>query len=209
MRRIVGIDPGISGACALYLPDSTVPTVPNGLYDLPTMGEGPGHELNYAALRDWLYNVAQPDFVVLERAMAMPSIPGKDGKRRDMGGASTFKFGGSWYAIKAVVACLNIELRHVVMPSVWKRHFNLPGGDDGKEPARQLAIRRFPQIAPFLERKKDHQRAEAFLIARWYVETEGRSTAKNRKRAAAATPLLDTAIDDQIFDNANAEDIPD
>ena len=177
MRRIIGIDPGVEGACALFLPDSTIPTTPNGIFDLPTMGEGPQRELNYAELRDRLYAL-KPDFVVLERAMAMPSIPGKNGERRDMGAASTFKFGGGWYAIKAVVACLDIPLQHVVMPAVWKRHFNLPGGDAGKEPARQLAIRRYPQIAPFLSRKKDHQRAEAFLIAAWYAETEGRSRGK-------------------------------
>lgn len=189
MRRIVGIDPGIEGACALFLPDSTIPTTPDGIFDLPVMGEGPQKELNYAALRDKLYAL-KPDFVVLERAMAMPSIPGKDGERRDMGAASTFKFGGCWYAIKAVVACLDIPLQHVVMPGVWKKHFNLPGGDDGKEPARQLAIRRYPTIAPFLARKKDHQRAEAFLIAAWYAETEGRSAAR---RAKASPKLFDEA----------------
>jgi hypothetical protein len=152
MRRIVGIDPGISGALALYLPDSTVVTTPNGIVDLPVMGEDAGKELNYAALRDILWEM-RPDIVVLERAMAMPSIAGPDGKRRDMGAASTFKFGGGYYAIKAVVACLNIPLHKPVMPGTWKGHFGLAGGDAGKEPSRQLAIQRFPQVETTAEEK--------------------------------------------------------
>lgn len=198
MTRVLGIDPGISGAVGLFLPDSTVNTVPDGLVDLPVMGEGPKRELNYAALRDIIWSL-RPDIVVLERAMAMPSIPGKNGERREMGSASTFKFGGGYYAIKAVVACLDRPLHPPVMPGTWKKHFNLPGGDAAKEAARQLAIQRFPQVAPFLTRKKDHQRAEAFLIAVWYAETGG----KPAKRAAApkaASSMFDGIDDDEDED---------
>jgi hypothetical protein len=39
----------------------------------------------------------------------------------------------------------------------------LPGRD--KEKARQKALALFPQAAPWLTRKKDHQRAEAMLLA--------------------------------------------
>lgn len=203
--RILGIDPGISGACALYLSDSVVHTVPNGVFDLPIMGEDAKKELNYASLRDQIFAL-QPDIVVLERAMAMPSIPGKDGpngepgKRRDMGAASTFKFGGAWYAIKAVVACLDIPLFPPVMPNTWKSHFKIPGGDAGKEPSRQLVIQRWPQLAPFLKRKLDHQRAEAFLIAVWYAETGGRpAKGATKKRAPSiVAPTLEVDDDETI-----------
>lgn len=169
--RVVGIDPGISGACALYLHRSTVQTTPNGLVDLPTMGEGPQRELNYAVLRDILYSM-QPDVVFIERVTAMPSFSnevGPDGEpaaRRSMGAASAFKFGGGFYSIKAVCACLNLDYR-LVMPAKWKKFYGLRGGEGGKEQARVLAIQQNPQVAPFLQRKKDHQRAEAFLLARY------------------------------------------
>lgn len=193
--RILGIDPGISGALGLFLTDSTVHTIPNGLVDLPVVGEGSKRELNYAALRDIVYEM-NPDIVVLERAMAMPSIPGTDGERRTMGAASAFKFGGGYYAIKAVVACLDRPLHPPVMPGVWKKYFNLPGGEAAKEASRQLAIQRYPQVAPFLTRRMDHQRAEAFLIAVWYAETGGRSIASGvRAKRKTVAPVFD-GIDD-------------
>lgn len=207
--RILGIDPGIDGAVGLYLPDSPVNTTPNGIVDLPTIGEKSQRELNYAALRDIIFGL-RPDIVVLERAMAMPSIPGKQdddgegGKRRTMGSASTFKFGGGYYAIKAVVACLGIPLHKPVMPATWKGHFGLPGGDAAKEASRLLATQRFPQIAPFLTRKLDHQRAEAFLIAVWYAETGGKSSPQGRQfRAAKKKGKVDLAT---IL--ADIDDIP-
>lgn len=170
----MGIDPGIAGAIALYVTDSHAVTEPDGIVDLPVMGEEAKRELNYVALRNILYHM-RPDMVVLERAMAMPAIPDANGVRRQMGAASSFKFGGSWYAIKAVIACLELPMHPPVMPAAWKRHFGLPGGEAGKEPSRQMVIQKYPILAPSLLRKKDHQRAEAFLIAAWYAETGGRS----------------------------------
>jgi hypothetical protein len=194
--RILGIDPGINGACALFVSEGGEPF--GGTFDLPTMGEEAKRELNYVDLRNKIYAL-KPDIVVLERAMAMPSIPGADGsERRTMGSASTFKFGGSWYAIKAVVACLEIPMFPPVMPGTWKRHFNLPGGDAGKEPSRQMVIQRFPQLAPFLTRKLDHQRAEAFLIALWYAETGGKSAARKSKPKQA--PVFAGIDDDDDLD---------
>jgi crossover junction endodeoxyribonuclease RuvC len=55
-----------------------------------------------------------------------------------------------------------------VTPSKWKKHFGL---SSDKEQARGLAIQRFPLIAECLNRKKDADRAEALLIAQWYLET--------------------------------------
>ena len=208
--RILGIDPGINGACALYLSDSVVHTVPNGVFDLPVMGEDAKKELNYAALRDQIFAL-QPDIVVLERAMAMPSIPGADGQRRDMGAASTFKFGGSWYAIKAVVACLDLPLFPPVMPNTWKSHFKIPGGDAGKEPSRQMVIQRWPQLAPFLTRKMDHQRAEAFLIAVWYAETDGgriKPAPKKRTPAARLDRVVEALNDAPDVTEDDDETIP-
>jgi crossover junction endodeoxyribonuclease RuvC len=46
---------------------------------------------------------------------------------------------------------------------MWKRALHLRGGD--KEGARQYALQIFPHAHHLLSRKKDHQRAEAALIA--------------------------------------------
>jgi len=76
--------------------------------------------------------------------------------------ASTFKFGRATVAIEAVIALCNIPCS-LVEPSIWKRHHGLYGGD--KETSRQRALQLFPTAHTLLARKRDHNRAEAALIA--------------------------------------------
>lgn len=59
----------------------------------------------------------------------------------------------------------------IVEPCVWKKHFHLRGGD--KETARQLAIQTFPSAHALFARRKDHQRAEAALIALFAANNRG------------------------------------
>jgi hypothetical protein len=106
-----------------------------------------------------------------------------------------------------VVACLDLPLFPPVMPNTWKSHFKIPGGDAGKEPSRQMVIQRWPQLAPFLTRKLDHQRAEAFLIAVWYAETGGKKSKTASVRMRGKKPVVLPDIDDQIFENDD-ETIP-
>ena len=67
--------------------------------------------------------------------------------------------------LRAVVALCNVPY-HLVSPVKWKRHFAL---DSDKERSRALAIRLWPGVGLF-SRVKDHNRAEAALIARYGVE---------------------------------------
>ena len=59
----------------------------------------------------------------------------------------------------------------LVTPQKWKRHFRLIGSD--KEASRTMALRLFPACAEHFQRKKDHGRAEAALLARYGAETFG------------------------------------
>jgi len=167
--RVVAIDPGVTGAAVLYWPDRSVES---GLrwvvMDLPTVGD-PKRELNPAALRDWLQRHS-PDHAFLELVTAMPSIPGADGVRRGMGAAGAFRFGGFFYALKAVIACCNIPYT-MVTPQSWKKQFGLKGGD--KEPSRKRALQLFPDQATMLARKKDQNRAEAMLLAKYGADKLG------------------------------------
>jgi crossover junction endodeoxyribonuclease RuvC len=86
------------------------------------------------------------------------SLPGE-------GVASAHSFGRALGAIKAVLE-LEVGPVFLVRPVTWKRHFGLIGKD--KEASRQLALQRWPVCRHFLQRKLDHQRAEALLIADWY-----------------------------------------
>lgn len=173
-RRILGIDCGINGACALYLPDSPVPTIPEGLFDIPTVGDSKQREIDYAELRNLIYTL-KPDVAVIEIVNAFMPAPLDGEEQQRWGGTSLFRFGGAYYAIHAVVACLDIP-RHRVSSAAWKGHFGLKGKKKGggiDDSARQVVLRCWPSVQPFLKRKGDQHRAEAFLMAVWHAQTEG------------------------------------
>ena len=151
--RILGIDPGITGAAALFDPDKSAAS---GLrWVITDMPLTPERRLSAAGLRDWLRKY-HPDRCYLERVNAMPSING----RRSMGATSAFNFGAVFAGIMATVECCDIPI-NLVVPTQWKRYHELLKTDD--EASRQLALQMFPELADALARKKDHNRAEAAL----------------------------------------------
>lgn len=212
--RILGIDPGINGACALYCSDSTVPSVPNGIFDIPTIGDGPQREIDYAGLRNLIFAL-QPDCAVIEIVNAfMPTREGENGPEKvQWGGTSLFRFGGSYFSIHAVVACLDLP-RHRVSSAAWKGHFGLKGKKKGSgidDGARQVVLRRFPSLQPFLTKKGDQHRAEAFLIALWFAETGGKKarTKSTRMRGNVAVPdVPDDDLEEELFTEPADDDIP-
>ena len=78
------------------------------------------------------------------------------------GSSSGFKYGRSVGAIEATIITSGIPMT-IVEPTMWKKAYRLHGGD--KEGARQRALQLFPAAHTLLARKKDHQRAEAALVA--------------------------------------------
>ena len=141
---ILGGDPGTCGAVGIYHPG-----IPDkiGVEDMPLAGR----DVDGAALARIIRRFA-PDLAVIEQV----------GSRPGQGVASTFRFGRAYGTLIGVIAALEIPCAFVT-PSKWKRHFGL---SSDKEEARAMAIRLWPASAHF-ERKKDHNRAEAALIARW------------------------------------------
>ena len=163
---IIGIDVGINGAAAALCPaDDEGPEFISDAIDLPTIPDGTKNQIDEIALARWLRLVGATH-AVIENVRAMPSIPGKDAVRRSMGSASAFRFGMAAGQIRATCRVRGLEVSFVE-PSVWKRWHGLAGPD--KENSRQLALQRWPLSAYLLRRKKDHQRAEAMLIAKWGV----------------------------------------
>ena len=146
--RILGVDPGVSGAVALYCPSRpeliTAEDVPTaaGDIDAATLAR---------LIREW-----QPTLAIIEQVSAMPK----------QGVSSTFKFGAAYGAVRGVVQTSGIPM-HLVTPARWKKHFRL---NADKERARAVALRLWPTSAAFA-RKKDHGRAEAALLARFAAET--------------------------------------
>lgn len=159
LRVTFGIDPGLSGAVA-----ALVDGEPGPILDMPTAQAGEWREVDAAALADWLDGVrAQHPGAYVSACIE------KVGARPGDGGTSAFRFGDSYGQARGVLAVLGIPYSRAI-PAVWKRHMGLLGTE--KDAARQLAIARFPGAAPLLQRKKDHGRADALLLALWHENTQ-------------------------------------
>lgn len=152
---ICGIDPGLSGAWAIVSPKGDL--VDCG--DMPIVGVKAQNRVNAAELAAILKEQGVEQ-AVLEIVGAMPG----------QGVSSMFRFGRACGAIDGVLGALNIPV-HYVAPVTWKKHFRISGkGSDGAEQARQRAIELWPVSQALFAQKKDHNRADAALIARWYVQ---------------------------------------
>jgi crossover junction endodeoxyribonuclease RuvC len=149
--KILGVDPGIRGGCAIVMVrDGAAPEVVD-IIDIPVAGVGAKERVDVLAMRAWIEQ-HRPDHAYIERAQAMPK----------QGASSGFKFGRSVGSIEATIACCGIPMT-IIEPSAWKKFHHLRGG--GKEGGRQRALQLFPSAHALLARKKDHGRAEAALIA--------------------------------------------
>ena len=156
--KIIGIDPGLSGAIAI-LEDNKVLSI----FDIPVMAEGKKNkrQLNSAQLVDIIKeNIKLHDdiAVVVEQVNAMPG----------QGVTSMFNFGQTFGAIKGVCAALKLPI-FFVRPSKWKKHFDLL--NSSKDSSRTKVIEMYPALSNQLTKKKDVNKSDAILIARFYSET--------------------------------------
>jgi crossover junction endodeoxyribonuclease RuvC len=144
-RPILGIDPGVTGGVAALYPDGRIEA-----YDIPVVDGAVDVDALVRRVREYA-----PRLAVIEKAQAMAK----------QGVVSVFKYAVAYGALCTVTALCEIPT-HLVSPRKWKNHFGL---DADKERSRALAIRLWPGCGLF-ERKRDHGRAEAALIARYGAE---------------------------------------
>ena len=155
---IIGIDPGLSGAIAI-LQNKKVQSI----FDIPVMSEGKKNkrQLNSAQMvkiiKDNISNIEET-VVVVEHVNAMPG----------QGVTSMFNFGQTFGAIKGVCAALELPI-FFVRPSKWKKHFELI--NSSKDSSRTKVIEMYPSLSSQLAKKKDVNKSDAILIARFYTET--------------------------------------
>jgi len=153
--RIIGIDPGLSGGIAI-LDDLKI----FDIYDMPIMSEGKKNknQLNSAQLVNIIRKNLIPDgdtFLIVEQVSAMPG----------QGVTSMFNFGQTFGSIKGICAALNLPI-FFVRPAKWKKHFDLI--NSSKDASRTKVIEMYPSISPRLSKKKDVNKADAILIARYF-----------------------------------------
>lgn len=143
MRDILGIDPGATGAIALL--------GVAGLVFVEDLSADPAQVADaFRAVK--AMTLPNKTIAALEQVSAMPG----------QGVVSMFKFGGSYYSCRALLAYACVPC-HLVTPSVWKRDLGLTGKD--KDASLEMARRLFPTAD--LSKKKHIGRAEALLIAEW------------------------------------------
>ncbi len=156
--KIIGIDPGLSGAIAI-LEDKKVLKI----FDMPVMSDGKKNkkQLNSAHLVNLIKENTESNeevAVVVEQVNAMPG----------QGVTSMFNFGQTFGAIKGICAALNLSI-FFVRPSKWKKHFELI--NSSKDSSRTKVIEMYPSISNQLTKKKDVNKSDAILIARFYIDT--------------------------------------
>jgi crossover junction endodeoxyribonuclease RuvC len=161
---IIGIDPGLSGAMAVYDWRAL-----QGVTDLPIVMMGKKTRLDVAAFATCMADQHGSDSetaAYLENVSAMPR----------QGVSSSFNFGRTFGEIHGVLVALGFTV-HLVTPKAWKFAVGLrstPGADTKarKTASRELARQLFPNRADQFARVKDDGRAEAALIA-YYGAMQG------------------------------------
>ena len=167
---IFGIDPGVSGAICVLEKGRVIE-----VYEMPTMIEGKKNkrQVNGAEVTNIFEkeltnesnriesseNYEKIAKVVVEHVTAMPG----------QGVTSMFNFGQSFGVIKGICAALKLPI-YFVRPTKWKKHFNLI--KTNKDASRTKVIEAYPNISSKLSRKKDSNKADAILIARYFNDTQ-------------------------------------
>jgi len=155
MSYVIGIDPGISGAIAVF--DWYTKKLVE-IIDMPTLevesGKTKKRHISAVSLANYLVGFTDTH-IVIEKVGAMPG----------QGVTSMFNFGRSAGIIEGVVAAL--EMPHTyVTPATWTKAV---GRAAGKDASRMRAMELFPSKADLFKRAKDDGRADAALIAYWYI----------------------------------------
>ena len=157
--KIIGIDPGLSGAIAVMHDKKVI-----NLYDMPVMAEGKKNkrQLNSSQLVNIIkenINEGEETIVVVEQVNAMPG----------QGVTSMFNFGQTFGALKGICAALELPI-FFVRPSKWKKHFELI--NSSKDASRTKVIEMYPTLSGQLAKKRDVNKSDAILIAKFYCETK-------------------------------------
>lgn len=160
MSRVMGIDPGKGGAVAVLDGYGEVVFID----DMPIVGK----RVNGVLLSDYVadaYDGRMPGdsresflTAVVERAQAFPG----------MGGSGAFNYGTNYGIVLGVLQAEGVRIEDAP-PNKWKRAMRVSAD---KEQSRQRAIDRWPKHADLFKRKKDADRAEAALIALWWIEAQ-------------------------------------
>lgn len=146
--RVLGIDPGLSGAYVL-LENGT----PIEWERMPTYLVGKNNRVNTAALASLLR------FLNIDKAMVE-----QVGARPGQGVSSMFTFGHAVGSVMGVLGALEIPVTNVT-PQSWKKAAGINGKD--KDEARSKALQLWPHWRELDKKGAGQAFADAALIARF------------------------------------------
>tara|TARA_R100001443_G_scaffold75063_1_gene82703 strand:+ start:747 stop:1241 length:495 start_codon:yes stop_codon:yes gene_type:complete len=146
----IGVDPGINGAIAAVTGDGEL----IGSHDLPVLGTGRKREINIPHLRRIVAEMVgdAKAHACVERVSARPG----------QGVVSMFRFGRATGQAEGLLAGLLVPVIRVI-PQKWRKAMAVTSGAENKEASVLSASQLF--MGADFTRKKDHNRAEAALIA--------------------------------------------
>jgi crossover junction endodeoxyribonuclease RuvC len=154
MARLIGVDPGATGALALF---------ENGrlaqVWDTPTVRDKGRPRVDAAALGALIISCDAASAFV-ERVGAMPG----------QGVTSMFQFGRACGIVEGVLGALSVPVTYVT-PTQWKGALKVPAAKDG---ARLRASQLMPHGAAWWPKVGHHGRAEAALIGLYGVRIDGK-----------------------------------
>lgn len=163
MSNYIGIDPGLSGALALLDENGRfleIVDLPIKLKYLDKKDRVVKHCIDAKKLEEILSALIAEngniDSVYLE------DVHGRGGWSASI----SFGLGETIGSLLAVLDCMQLNVVWIT-PTFWKKYFKVTSD---KESTRAKAISLYPGALNYLNRKKDHNRAESLLIARYAVE---------------------------------------
>ena len=151
---VMSIDPGLSGALAVFIDDVLIDVVDMPTHELSRNGKAK-RQIAAADLAG-IFTQHDPRHVIVERVSAMPG----------QGVTSMFSFGRSLGIVEGIIAAYNISVTYVT-PGVWTKAI---GRGAGKDASRARACELYPAHQKQFARVKDDGRADAVLIGAWWLK---------------------------------------
>jgi len=170
LKCVVGIDPGQTGSIAAIRADGKI-----------WVRDYPGDERAVWTMLGELGEWGTPGLVVLEEQQAMPK----------QGVTSAFGLGRNYGIWLMAIAAKGWALK-LVRPANWKKNLGYPEKKKEQKPPERkkelkahsltLARRLYPESEQYLLRVKDHDRAEAIIIAHYGKEELWRKVTKTEEQ---------------------------
>lgn len=151
----VGVDPGVTGAIALLGEDGYLEIIDLDNYYIKDEKRMNWRELDADILLNPLFLTCKS--ITIERVHSMP---------RD-GHVGAFRFGYIYGGLEGVLSSatpMDIDIQRVT-PQTWKKFYGIRAAP--KDVSQDLARELFAEYAGAFSRVKDHNRAEAVLIANY------------------------------------------